>query len=697
MKIAFDATVLHGQKSGVGYYCQDLLRSLVKGDNADEYFVFSHIPVPPDVIEQTERITFSDRGFSNVRAFYLHFLLPRLLREAQPDLVHYTNFLGPFYDSHPYVVTIHDMSLQRLAGYHPIAKRVYTKRLIPRVARRARLIITNSEYSKWDIVKYLGIPESRIRVTPLAASPLFRQYAEVDYRPVVRSYHIERPYFAYVGNLEPRKNLERLLEAFQSIRDRGFDLVIAGNSWFQGHRVFEKARELGLEEQVHFLGYVPRAHLPAIISGATAFVYPSLLEGFGVPVVEAMSCGCPVITSNNSSLREITGGAALLVDPTNVGEIADAMIGIGEQSSLSETLRQKSLAQASRFSWERTAEWTRHAYIEAFDADIRPRPSVTQESQPPDDEDLRRAIERTIDYANQFDYPLTLPELRERLFSVKTDEASLARTLEAMDLSWDGKYVNSEPGRLVRRRDRETASDHVIGLSWPHMRTVASVPFVRMIAFSGATAHRNMGDEDLDLFAVIEDGKLWAVLLAVTIWAKLKGLRKNICLNYIVSDRALPLFEVDPFTAQQAAALKPFFGKRVYDRFIDVNPFIQRHFPNFERAIHRDQYDEIPEPGLKKVFETVLRWGPIQVLDRISEWVLGSYLQAKERDAQTNGRSELLLGRRWIKLHLQGHRRATLDRFGRQSPSSSVAHAVSGTLAPPANQRQEQNAQVQRQ
>ena len=528
MKIAFDATVLQGRKSGIGYYCQDLLRSLVAREDRDEYFVFSHLPVAPDVLDPNERVTFSNRRFSKIRAFYLHVLLPRLLREARPDLVHYTNFLGPVHDSHPYVVTIHDMGLERLGGYHPIGKRVYTRRLIPHTARRATLIITNSEYSKWDIVKYLGIPESRIRVTPLAASSHFRPYTEAEYRPVVRSYHLERPYFAYVGNLEPRKNLERLLEAFKSIRGRGFDLVIAGNSWFRGDRVIQRARELGLDEQVHFLGYVPRAHLPAIISGAEAFVYPSLLEGFGLPVLEAMACGRPVITSDNSSLSEISAGAALLVDPTKVKEIADAMIGVSEDSLLSGTLREKSLVRAAQFSWEKTAELTRQAYVEALELRSPRGLSRRSSGRRPDMEDLRQAIGRTIEYANQFDYPLTVPELRERLFSVATDEASIEGVLETMDLSRVGKYVSTDPGRVERRLRREVSSDQAIEQSWSHMRTLASFPFVRMIAFSGATAHRNMGDGDLDLFAVVEDGKLWAVLLGVTVWAKLKGLRKNV-------------------------------------------------------------------------------------------------------------------------------------------------------------------------
>src|SRR5262249_46863327 len=154
------------------------------------------------------------------------------------------------------------------------------------------------------------ISEKRIRVTPLAASP--------DFRP--RDVVSQVPYFLYVGNLEPRKNVERLIEAFAQVPGKDHQLIIAGDRWYQGGAAEEKARSLGLNGRVKFLGYVPRPDLPGLFSGATALVYPSLLEGFGLPIVEAMACGTPVITSNNSSMQEVAGEAALLIDPFNVGE-----------------------------------------------------------------------------------------------------------------------------------------------------------------------------------------------------------------------------------------------------------------------------------------------------------------------------------------------------------------------------------------
>ena len=174
MKIAFDGTVLHGRKSGVGYYCEELLKAMLSMNHADEFFVFSHQPVRLNVASSNGNLKYTNSVHFPIRAVYLHALLPKVLDKVQPDLCHYTNFLAPMREGRPYVVTIHDMGLETLRHAHPMVKRVYTKRLIPHVAKRARLILTNSEYSKWEIVRCLGISEDRIRVTPLAAAPVSR-------------------------------------------------------------------------------------------------------------------------------------------------------------------------------------------------------------------------------------------------------------------------------------------------------------------------------------------------------------------------------------------------------------------------------------------------------------------------------------------------------------------------------------------
>jgi hypothetical protein len=164
--------------------------------------------------------------------------------------------------------------------------------------------------------------------------------------------------------------------------------------------------------------------------------------------------------------------------------------------------------------------------------------------------------------------------------------------------------------------------------------------------------------EDIDLFIVVEDGKLWAVFLCAMIWAKAKGLRKRLCMNYLISDRALPLLETDIFTAQQVASLKPVYGKSMYDRLLSVNSFVRRRFPNFQPARHREMYSEMETGRSKQILEAVLRLGPVQILEPLSRLLLGHYL-SKKRTAE----SEVHLDRRRLKLHLHGHRAGVLEKF----------------------------------
>jgi glycosyltransferase involved in cell wall biosynthesis len=653
MQIAFDATVLQGRKSGVGYYCEYLLRSMLEADHETDFFVFSHQPLALDAPLPAGKLQCSTARHFPVRAVYLHALLPGILNRVQPDLCHYTNFLAPISERRPYVVTIHDMGLEALRACHPLMKRLYTRNLIPRVARGARLILTNSEYSKWEIVRYLHICEDRIRVTPLAAAP---EFSPTGVSPSLVGN--SAPYFLYVGNLEPRKNLLRLLDAFALLKS-DHELWIVGNDWYRSAPIHQRVRALGIRNRVRFLGYVPRADLPGLYRGATAFVYPSLLEGFGLPVIEAMACGTPVITSNNSALKEIAAGAALLIDPEDVQSIANGMGLIAEERAEREQLRCRGLKRAAEFSWEKTAALTLDAYREAIG-----QTATYAVGQASSSEEISYAIRKTVDYAALFDYPLKPAEIHERLFEVTADRAEFDAVLKAEKISRVGEFVSESRSQVEARIFREAISDRAIDKSWEKLGTLSSVPFVRMLAFSGATAHRNMSnDEDLDLFMIVEDGKVWFTFLVAILWAKWRGVRKTFCINYVVSDRALPLFHHDAFTAQQMASLKPFYGKSCYDRLLAANPFVRRFFPNFQARRHREMYKEIETGGLKRVIEGVLRIGIVQTLDRVSRIGLGWHLARKVQAASKTGICDVVLEPARLKLHLRSHRESVLGKI----------------------------------
>jgi glycosyltransferase involved in cell wall biosynthesis len=361
--VGFDATTLTGHMSGVGYYTARLMETLANGagdGQLDRLVVLSNRSVP---LPSGSRLELYDGRRFGVRSIWMQFVLPHILAELKPDLVHFTNYLAPLASRVPYVVSFHDMTLSLFPGFHTLKKRVLTSTLIPLVARRARMILTPSESTRRDVVRLLGAQPERVRVIPYAASPRFRPAAAAPER--LQALHgVRPPYFLYVGTLEPRKNLVRALRAFARVRHElpQHRFVLVGERGWKYQEILREARRPELAERVSFLGYVAEEHLPPLYSNATALVYPSLYEGFGLPVVEAMACGAPVLTSRSSSLVEIADGCALLVDPTDEGALADGLRALGTNEELRRSLAQRGLARAATYSWERTGRETVAAY-----------------------------------------------------------------------------------------------------------------------------------------------------------------------------------------------------------------------------------------------------------------------------------------------------------------------------------------------
>jgi glycosyltransferase involved in cell wall biosynthesis len=244
---------------------------------------------------------------------------------------------------------------------------------LPRAGRAVAAVVTVSWQSREDILTHLSVPPERVAVVPLAPGRQFRPLSAAEVAPALRQCGIERPYILYVGALEPRKNLPRLLAAYAQLRrwsDR-WRLVIVGARKWVSSPIFDAVRQLGLEPHVTFTGYVADEHLPALYAGADLFTFPSLYEGFGLPVLEAMACGAPVVTSHTSSLPEVAGDAAILIDPTDVAQIAAAMWLVLSQPALADALRERGLARAAQFSWERTARETVAVYETAIERSKR--------------------------------------------------------------------------------------------------------------------------------------------------------------------------------------------------------------------------------------------------------------------------------------------------------------------------------------
>jgi glycosyltransferase involved in cell wall biosynthesis len=260
---------------------------------------------------------------------------------------------------------MYDMSLFLFPETQPRKSRWLVRSLLPAVARRAKAIITVSRSARDDILRVLGpLPEAVHVVYPAAAGGFRAEPGRADLDRARTRYGLDSPFILFVGTLEPRKNLPRLLNAFAAVRKRGRSeqLVLAGQLGWHYRGILDRIERCRAGDSIRLLGYVPPEDLPAIYRLARAVAFPSFYEGFGLPVIEAMSCGVPVLTSNLSSMAELGGGAAVLVDPYSEEEIGNGLFRLLTDNSLREELRQAGLERAAQFSWARAARETCEVY-----------------------------------------------------------------------------------------------------------------------------------------------------------------------------------------------------------------------------------------------------------------------------------------------------------------------------------------------
>jgi alpha-1,3-rhamnosyl/mannosyltransferase len=297
--------------------------------------------------------------------------LPSRLRALAPDLVHFPNFNVPLAGPRPYVLTLCDLIYYKWphACPSPLAH-AYVRWLMPRAARGAHTILTISQYSRGEIVERLGIDENRVRVVyPAADLTLFHPRQDPDRIAAIRTrYGIRTPYVFYTGNHEPRKGLADLLRAFRALpMRRDVQLLIGGPIDPRRAALYREAADLVTEGSVIFSGQLAEADLPAVYAGASVFVFPSHYEGFGLPPLEAMACGLPVVCSSATSLPEVVGDAAILVPPGSVEGLSHAIEAVLTDEALRRALCAKGLQRARQFSWALGAEEVLQVYREAVE------------------------------------------------------------------------------------------------------------------------------------------------------------------------------------------------------------------------------------------------------------------------------------------------------------------------------------------
>ena len=377
MRIALNGVFWGMDTTGSGQYVRRLLPALLDASGNEEYLLLLPGYVPAGELGLGPRVTV--RHLRNAgdlvhakldKLWFEQASFPRACRRLGVDLAHVPYFGSPRRSAVPTIATIHDLIPLIVPGYAPLGGGLY-ERAIVEGARRAALVLTDSQASARDILSRLDLPEEHVRVIPLAAGDAYSPLTPNEYRPVLRGLGASQPYILYLGGFDRRKAVPALIAAFARARPRLGDvtLVIAGRvparhtAFFPDPRVL--AGEAGIADAVHCTGWVAEEDKPALYAGAVAFCFPSTYEGFGLPVLEAISCGTPAVVSGGTSLPEVLGPGGIVVPPHDVPSLADALVDLVEDPEHRRRLAEAGLRHAAGYSWARTARETLRAYRDA--------------------------------------------------------------------------------------------------------------------------------------------------------------------------------------------------------------------------------------------------------------------------------------------------------------------------------------------
>jgi glycosyltransferase involved in cell wall biosynthesis len=343
MRVAFDMSATRGRKTGIGVYTDAVVNALRAAAS------------PPEIVFLDDGAGVDQR--TDQRILREQFTLPNLAAAAQADVLHLTGFAAPLRSRVPIVLTVMDLIGVLFAKNFPLASRLYWSRYLPYTLRATSHIITLSHHTKRDIVRLTRIPPQHISVVPPGLARFQFPPDEQDAESVRLRLQLPEKFFLFVSTLEPRKGVDTLLNAFAFTANQIPEhLVIVGKRGWYFQALFAQVRRLGLGARVHFADYIADQDLPALYFLATAFVFPTRYEGFGLTALEAMACGAPVIASNTSSLPEVVGRAGILLAPNDAHGFAQAMLAVATSPAERLRLRALGLERAQLFSWDTAAQ-----------------------------------------------------------------------------------------------------------------------------------------------------------------------------------------------------------------------------------------------------------------------------------------------------------------------------------------------------
>jgi len=383
LKILLGCDPLLQQLTGIGNYTLQLGKGLANSNDLDELDFFAHGVFFSDEL-LSNLVNDSERGgpkvnllstlrsklaSSQVGVKLYQMITPHLMRMSLRNhsdfIFHSPNFSLPPFDGRK-VVTIHDLSIIRFPQYHPKSRVNFVHKAIVDSIKRADHIITPSEFVRNEIIQLMSGEEDKVTAIPLGASPSYIPRSEFECRDILSVYEIDyKRFFLFVSTIEPRKNIECLLNAFQLYRERcpdGFPLILVGGSGWNNESTLERIKVLEGKGWVRYLGYIPQCHLPILYSAARGLLFPSIYEGFGLPVLESMQSGTAVVTCNKSSMSEITSNCAALIEPHDVDGLAGQITKLDKDSDYEASLVESGLVRAIDFSWSKCVADTINIY-----------------------------------------------------------------------------------------------------------------------------------------------------------------------------------------------------------------------------------------------------------------------------------------------------------------------------------------------
>ena len=371
MKIAIEAQRLFRRKKhGMEIVALEIIKELQNINTDDTFFVIAKNDLDDQCISETENFTIKKIN-SKFYPFWEQVSLPQLLKKIKPDILHCTANTAPLFFSAKLVITIHDVIYMESVNFsgsnYQNFGNLYRKFIVPKVAKKAKVIITVSEFEKKVIAKKLGISENKIRVIYNAVNPQFKMMNKESSLSFKNKYQLPDDFILHFGNTAPKKNTIGVLKAYSlysSNNKNDFTLVITDCSKDYIESLLREINEPELIKKIQILNYISFSEVPLLYNLSTVFLYPSLRESFGMPLVEAMACGIPVVTSNTSALPEIAGGAAILVDPKNAAEMAEQINILINNAELYNSYKEKGLKNARRFNWSDAAKKTLEIYNE---------------------------------------------------------------------------------------------------------------------------------------------------------------------------------------------------------------------------------------------------------------------------------------------------------------------------------------------